>query len=300
MVTAILPEYTFKDLGLDGGPYDEMQHPKVIVHMTEGTTIAGAESAFKNYPPHTCYDWRTRDRVQYIRLDRHSYSLRGDENDDEFCIQVELIGYSKHAHELPEHAYENIAQDVVDPLTKAIGVPRRYLRFYRAGENGFILARPDSPIRLSVSGFRNYSGWLGHQHVPSPDSHWDPGGFNMDKAFSYSEGGDVADWNDPQAQDLVWRVYSLLQGLETQKGGGSAGEAIPLVKDLHILMGRIEAIIQGKDNVTWGPSAGEENELQKQLNSIQDEIRELKEAVGSGFTLKPEGSITFTRVDPTP
>lgn len=291
---AVLEGYRFKDLGPDGGPYDEMNHPKVIVHTTEGTSIAGAESAFKNFPPHTCYDWNSREKVQYIRLDRHSYSLRGAESDDEFCIQVEIVGNARDTHLWPEHAYQNIATDVIDPITVAIGVPKNFLRFYREGEGGLILASPNSPIRLSADGFRNYSGWLGHQHAPAPDEHWDPGGFLMDKAFSYSNGGDgtMADFNDPQFQDLTWRVYSFLQELENQQGGGSAGQPLPMVKDLKVMMGRLEALIKGKPTVTWGPSAGEENKVQTQLNEIKEAIDALATGVGSGFTLVPSGEIT--------
>lgn len=190
-----LPGATFVDLGPDGGPYDEITRPKVCWHTTEGTSIAGAEAAFRSYPPHLCYDPRSRERRQYVRLDRHSYALRGGESDDEYVVQIELVGRAAETHGWPDEWYRNIGEDLVRPLRKTVGVPDQHLRFYRADE-GIVLARPTSPIRLSSSAFRAFSGHLGHQHAPAPDEHWDPGGFRIDKALNYSQEDDMS-WNDP-------------------------------------------------------------------------------------------------------
>lgn len=189
MVQPFLPGATFIDLGPDGGPYDELAHPKGCIHTTEGSSLASAEAAFASYPPHIGYDPNTRTIHQYIRFDRHSLAFKGAESDDEFVVQVEIVGFANATHTWSDQVYRNIGVDVIEPLRRIFGIPNNYLRFYGEGE-GIILASPDSPIRLSSSAFRDYRGWLGHQHVPAPDAHWDPGRFNMDLALTYSLTGE--------------------------------------------------------------------------------------------------------------
>jgi len=181
----LIPGFTYIDLGLDGGPYDERAHPKVCWHMTEGTSIAGAEAAFAPYPPHAIYEPRTRGRRQYISADLHSYALKGAESDDEYVIQIEVVGFSAAAPSWPDEYYRNIGVDVVRPLRELLGIPDAHLRFYSDRE-GIVLASKNSPIRLSDAAFRTFSGHLGHQHVPAPDAHWDPGGFRFNEAISAS------------------------------------------------------------------------------------------------------------------
>jgi hypothetical protein len=183
-----LEGYTFIDLGPDGGAFDQSNNPKVVVHTTEGSTLAGAEAAFRAYPPHLGYDPVRRLRHQYVSLDRSSYALRNSEAEDDYAIQVEVVGFANATHTWSNVLLRNFAEDVIMPLEEAIGVPRRHLRFYRAGEGGIVLASKYSPIRLSPAAWRAYSGWVGHQHSPNPDEHWDPGGFLMDRAFAFVPG----------------------------------------------------------------------------------------------------------------
>lgn len=178
-----VPGYTRVDLGPDGGAFDETSHPKGCLHTTEGSTLRGAESAFKDYPPHLGYDPTTRTKHQYVSLNHHSYALRGSESDDEFVIQIEIVGFASQTQWWAQTIYNNIAKDVIKPLEDLVGIPRKALKFY--GEDaGFPLAVSDSPIRLSPGSLRNYRGWLGHQHIPTPDVHWDPGKFQIQKCFN--------------------------------------------------------------------------------------------------------------------
>lgn len=197
MFPPYLDGWTFKDLGPDGGPYEESAHPKVGLHTTEGGSLAGAEAAFAPYPPHLGYDPSSRTKMQYIRLDRHSLSFKGGQSDDEFIVQIEMVGFAAETHEWSDEHYHNFASDVVVPFTN-LGVPMTHLRFYRQDE-GIVLASPNSPVRLSDAEFRSYSGWLGHQHVPAPDAHWDPGGFLIDKAFEYA----AAEMAPPTPEEML-------------------------------------------------------------------------------------------------
>lgn len=188
-----LPGWDRVDLGPDGGTYDETAHPKACVHTTEGSTLAGAEASYRPYPPHLGYDPVRRIKHQHVALNRYSYAARNGESDDEFMVQVEVVGFAAKTHTWPTSTYANFAEDVIVPLEEYFGVPRKTLKFYRA-DQGIVLAKKTSPIRLRPAALRAWSGWLGHQHLPgvgdngavlaSGDDHWDPGGFLMDLAFS--------------------------------------------------------------------------------------------------------------------
>jgi hypothetical protein len=101
-------------------------------------------------------------------------------------VQVEVVGFAADTPVWNPELYRNIGVDVVRPLRELLGVPDAHLRFYAPNEVGFILASKDSPIRLTNAAFRTFSGHLGHQHVPSPDIHWDPGGFRFNEAVAAS------------------------------------------------------------------------------------------------------------------
>lgn len=173
--------------GLAGKPYQYTHNPKGCLHTTEGGSIAGAMSAYAPYPPHLIYDWRYRRGVQHVRLDRASYSAM-DGNDDDYMIQVELVGFAAETRNWSEQALRNVAADVVAPLERLFKIPRRIIGSgFKDGRDGMVLASANSPIRLSAAGLRDFSGWLGHQHLPAPDTHWDPGALPMAKILSYLE-----------------------------------------------------------------------------------------------------------------
>lgn len=189
----LLPNAKFVDLGpgVRGGPYDDTRKPKVCWHMTQGSSLAGARSAFAAYPPHIGYDPKTRELEQYVPLDRHSYAFFNSEADDEYIIQIEVVGFSEQAHLMPDWQVQNIVDDLVNPLEELIGVPPVVIRHgFRGAGEGIVLATPDSPIRISLAELREFSGHLGHQHIPG-DGHWDPGKFRIDEVLERSQGDDM-------------------------------------------------------------------------------------------------------------
>jgi hypothetical protein len=190
-----LPGYTRVDLGLHGKPFEYRQNPKGLLHSTEGTSLAGAEAAMRAYPSHLGYDCKTREKHQYISLDLAAYSAM-DQSDDDPIYQVELVGFAEGMRHLPDWALRNIAEDVVKPLADAVGIPPNVIPFgFKDGLDGIYpyLASPESPIRLSYAGLRSFSGWLGHQHLPAPDDHWDPGAINIRRILEIAYGGEEAD-----------------------------------------------------------------------------------------------------------
>jgi hypothetical protein len=104
-----------------GRPYDEQSHPKICLHTTEGSTIEGAETAFARFPPHVAVEFKRRLRHQYLPLDRSSFSLRGDENDDEFVVQIEIVGFANSPPGPAECRW--LGSEVVGPIAPALGGP---------------------------------------------------------------------------------------------------------------------------------------------------------------------------------
>jgi hypothetical protein len=183
-----LPGFTRVDLdytGINapevGRPYDETSHPKICLHTTEGSSLAGAERAFALYPPHVGVDFERLHRRQYLPLDRCSFSLRGSESDDEFVVQIEIVGFSTQTPNWSIQKLDWLGREVIAPICRATGCPLTIVPagFHGLGE-GIILASTSSPIRFKSEGaLRAFSGIMGHQHAPAPDHHWDPGKLNV-------------------------------------------------------------------------------------------------------------------------
>lgn len=188
-----------------GGPYDDMSRPKFGWHTWEGMSWSGAEAAFRKYPPHVAVfpPWPGQEakvgRRQYVSLDRHAYAFAGSENDDEYVVQVEVAGFAKDMRHAPEVVLRWLATEVVAPIERAVGVPRVVVRFgFR--DSGF-LATPRSAIRLTAAELRQFSGHLGHQHMPAPDAHWDPGALPIDRILNYLD--DHTEDDDMESQFLL-------------------------------------------------------------------------------------------------
>lgn len=196
-MSILLPGYEQMPLaGVPGFAYDEYDDPKALLHSTEGTSIEGAVSAYRAYPPHLIVDPWKRRKVQHISLDRAAYALWNGDADDSRCIQVEIVGFAGQSHTWPDEVLRWLGVELARPLHEYAGVPYVVVwkGFRRDGEMPFKLADPSSPLRLTQAELDLFSGFLGHQHVPG-DGHWDPGGLNVHKIIDYAKDDDVS-WTD--------------------------------------------------------------------------------------------------------
>lgn len=221
-----LPGWTRHVYNLRGKPYQYRHNPKGCLHTTEGSSIAGALSAYAPYPPHGIYDWRSREKLQHIPLSLASYSAM-DGNDDDYMVQIELVGFAAESRFWPDQAWRNIAEDVVKPLEDHFGIPRRIIwHGFKDARDGIYpyLSSTASPIRLNAAQLRDFAGWLGHQHLPSPDEHWDPGALQLQKAFAHLE-EDVA-LTEAEMNTIADKVYAKF--MDT-KIGRSSTEGDPAV-----------------------------------------------------------------------
>jgi hypothetical protein len=260
-IPPLFPGATFIDLGPDGGAYDETQRRKALHHMTQGSTLLGAERTYKDFPPHLGYDVRFRSIHQYIRMDRHSLALRGAESDDECVFQIEIVGFSEQSHLWPDEWCQNYGEDIIRPLREIYGVPDIHIRFYGADE-GIVLATSRSPIRLSDANFRSFSGHLGHQHVPAPDEHWDPGRLQIQRCIEYSR----------VTEETVPTVGEIVNGVWWTDVDPKEGEPVPAWITLHYAEQRTVTIEQKVDD------------LEDKVNSIQSDVADIKAMLESMAT----------------
>lgn len=170
--------------GKSGGRYDRLEPKKVLLHTTEGNSLDGAYNAYKRYPPHIGVDFYTNRRWQHIPLNRKSYSLKGSESDDEPVIQIEICGFARETQDWSDAMIDWLASQVMVPIHRlwpytVKGAPQG---FHGANEGIYpYIASAESPIRFSRVEFERFGGIVGHQHAPSPDTHWDPGAFPINK-----------------------------------------------------------------------------------------------------------------------
>lgn len=162
--------FTFKDLGPDGGIFAEHDDPKLELHSTEGTSLAGAESAFKACPPHfgvsvdECL-WR-----QYVVVDRYAYANKS--NDSARIYQVEIVGFAKDMRTKPDGWLRTLGEKLW-LILDAVGIPLNVVRHGFHDTTTYTGSKPlaseGSSIRLTSAELYAFSGILGHQHMPAPD-----------------------------------------------------------------------------------------------------------------------------------
>ena len=150
---------------------------KILLHTTETASWPSYNQSGKNgdAAPTLTYKPATREWRQHNYLDTSARAL-GDpastpvrENRDN-VIQIEIIWYASKIDQLPATAYVDLAEFVA------------YVRKEWGGPSltaaKFVGASAAPKVHMSSSTFDSFNGILGHQHAPSPSTHWDPGAFD--------------------------------------------------------------------------------------------------------------------------
>jgi hypothetical protein len=170
--------------GIGGGTYVPAARMHLLLHTTEGGTIAGAEGAYRarGVPPHLTISYEERRVVQHVPFTRSAMALAnlpgGVETNRQGVIQVELVGFARETHRWPEAKVRWIAQQLA-PVVKAWGIDyRKYPTFHGEGA-GWILAVVGAKQRFSFGDWLAFNGICGHQHAPE-NHHWDPGAFPIE------------------------------------------------------------------------------------------------------------------------
>lgn len=167
---------------------------KLLLHSTEGSSIAGAISAYRanNSWPHFTVDCRRRQVAQHLDPLVAARSLRNDpggadetNRDGSFHVQIEIVGFAGEPDTFgTADDLTWFGREVVKPICDLGRIPIlstvtwvRYPQSYGKSASQ----------RLSPAQWDAYSGVLGHQHVPD-NSHGDPGLIDIREILNAANG----------------------------------------------------------------------------------------------------------------
>ena len=163
-----------------------------VLHSTEGKSYAGARAAYtKGVAPHftVSFEGDKFQCWQHMPIDRAAKALEhpaGTVDTNRLrCIQIEIVAYAGQIRTLKREYLSGIGK-LMRWCEANTGIKRTALDFHSDRE-GIVLATKSSPVRLSVTDWKNFSGWCGHQHVPV-NAHWDPGDIDIDYLMSVDIG----------------------------------------------------------------------------------------------------------------
>jgi hypothetical protein len=152
---------------------------KLLLHTTEGKTLAGAVAAYRanNSWPHLTVSPKERRKAQHVRFPVAARALRntpgGVETNRSRVIQVEIVGF---AGQMPAYFTDGEwvwLRTVIDSIFAACPeIGRRAVDGFHAYPPPMSLGK--EPWRMSGPDWVKFSGVVGHQHAPE-NYHGDPG-----------------------------------------------------------------------------------------------------------------------------
>ncbi len=178
-----------------------MPDPVLVLHFTQGTTIAGAVAAMRKARSecHEVVDpamvasegqaltqqllpWTTPARSLKHPAGRPETNNRGfGSNPLGRCYQVEIVGYSEKAATYGDVWYQRLGA-YLDARCTALRIPPVFpLPFVGSRAYG-----ASAPTRLTWEAWGRVAGIVGHQHVPG-NEHWDPGEIDVARLTRYME-----------------------------------------------------------------------------------------------------------------
>jgi len=148
-------------------------------------SMEGAISEFrvKNRWPHFTVDRRTGIINQHIPINIGARSVRNltDNNNNvvqsfnaDNCVQIEIVGNAINSNTWSSDEL-NVIKGLMNEIMNRVPIPRQSDRTFLAADQ--VAANPGN--RMSVDEWNEFSGWCGHQHVPSPNDHRDPGAIDI-------------------------------------------------------------------------------------------------------------------------
>lgn len=214
-----------------------------VVHTTEGRTVPSYSSGAMAPNITGLPDIKARKIrwYQHFDVDESARALAnrsgGVETNTANAFQIELVGTCDdkyktswsgkragidylHWPTAPDWALAEVAW-LVRWLNQQHGIPLTCVKDWLA--YGKDSRRPGitpasygaSPVRMSMSAWRSFKGWCGHQHVPEND-HGDPGNLNFARVIAIAKGQTAEPEEDPMAGfskqdifDAVWKTDAL-------------------------------------------------------------------------------------------
>lgn len=203
-----LPGFERIDANAPGGNYAGDGPPLILLHSTEGGTLAGAISTYRSsssWPGITAAPAERR-VAQHYPLGTSSRALVGESaagvitnRRGRAVVQIELVMRAAEAPDMSDDALEWLGAAVIAPIAAAIGA-----------ELVTDVAWPPYPDsygyeadqRLSKAAWLTARGIVGHMHVPGND-HGDPGALDVPAIIAAAGGSTPASETDDMTPEQV-------------------------------------------------------------------------------------------------
>lgn len=229
-----------------------MTGPVLVLHTTEGTTIAGAVAAMRRNRSecHEVVDVSANGVItqlltpwgQSARSLRHPSGTPETNNRRPPVYQVEIVGHADQMGGKPHDWYAALARYLHD-LCDRLHVPKRFPCAFVGDDRAY---GTGAPQRLSWGQWADVSGIIGHQHVPG-NAHWDPGDINrLAPLMGATTGGAAMPSTIANTADQLRQVQRILSGTPHDPGpiDGLIGERT--LAALEALAAEAEALRHSK------------------------------------------------------
>ncbi|MEU3962929.1 hypothetical protein AB0F42_24505 [Streptomyces buecherae] len=216
-----------------------------VWHTTEGTTVPtyGDGAAAPTLTVLPDFPAKRLRWYQHFDIDQSARALvdraGGITTNRNNACQIELVGtcdpatHQKWQAAGRQHIYWPAAPDwalaevgkFVRWLHEQHGVPMRSTVTWRPYPSSYGVSAPQ---RLSAKAFNEYTGHLGHQHVPEGNDHGDPGSLNFARVLEHAKGGAPPKEEDDmpsnkEIAEAVWRTDDVI-GIPAAWRGDSTNE----------------------------------------------------------------------------
>lgn len=211
-----------------GGP------KKLVLHTTEGKSIAGAEATYgvNGIAPHFTIDSTLKRFVQHIDTSRAASAMKnvsgGVQTNRDGAIQVEMIGYAAFTHGWEDDNLVWIG-DIVRLICEREGIDVYNYPQFVGTESGTI-ATPTAPQRMSYAEWESFNGVCGHQHVPE-NSHWDPGRLPYQRMLELT--GPIDNPTEEEDEDMLQMVFNPNIAGQVWLVDGLDMELVPTTADMQ-------------------------------------------------------------------
>lgn len=173
--------------------WTERTDPKGCLHTTESSGWPG----YANWTVHPHATIMPKPGVgvevrQNVPFSRASFSLRnlagGVQTNTDYVFQFELIGTCERGGpgyfwpDADDAVLKDLYRKVIQPLSAGFRIPLK-ARPFQAYPASYGARGKTNKVRMPGAEFDNYSGWLGHQHVPE-NAHGDPGLFPWNRMMT--------------------------------------------------------------------------------------------------------------------
>lgn len=210
--------------GNDAGAMVGGDGRKLLLHSTEGSTIAGAIGAYRtrNVWPHLTVDCPERKAVQHLSLTRAGRSLRNEAGGVEtnragrILVQIELVGFAGTPSSIGDpDDLDWFGREIVRPIHLLTGFPLMTLVEWVAYPASY---GESARQRVPAARWASLSGVVGHQHAPEND-HGDPGALDVARIIAAARNDQEDDMTPAECLTVVrGETQRLAQYLTTGQG----------------------------------------------------------------------------------